>query len=65
LGLIGFELGLNWLCFWAKSSFLAQNRGKLGLFCIKRFFCARVLAERVAGRWLLVAGRWSLVDRGS
>jgi len=28
---IGFGLGLNWVCFWAESRFLAQNERKLGL----------------------------------
>ena len=42
----------NWVCFSCKSEFLAQNRGKLGLFCIKKFFCALVQVKRLAGAWL-------------
>jgi hypothetical protein len=39
LALIGFELGLNWVCFLAKSRFSGEKLGKLGLFCKKRLIC--------------------------
>jgi len=55
LGLIGFELGL----FLGKILVFGAKSGEIGFVLHKKvFLCALVLAERVAGRWLLVAGRW-------
>jgi len=48
---LGLFLG-KILVFGAKS-------GEIGFVLHKKvFLCALVLVERVAGRWLLVAGRW-------
>jgi hypothetical protein len=48
LALIGFELGLFWVCFLAKSLFSGEKCGKLGLFCIKKLIC-RTFSTGVEG----------------
>jgi hypothetical protein len=67
LALFGFELGLFWLCFLMKSSFLIEKLGKIGFVLQKKSVLSNILYfSRVlypessiprSGRWTIDDGR--------